>query len=276
MSYAPQVVACLPAWNAEAFICRTLDALAAQTYPSLKILVSVDSSSDNTAALCEERARYDRRFHVIRQPRRLGWVGNVNALLRMARGDYFFFAFHDDVVLPDYVACLVEALEQQSKAVSAFTDLEVHDTNGGSDILAYTEMDGVTDPIERAKRVLWMVGNWWVPHRGLFRSKTAATIGGLKRNWAGEFSADWPWQVHMSLLGELVRVPSVQCRKYLRDGSVSASWKRTNPTRLAAALSCAGEIRRSHLALTQKLNLYLTVASVSRALLEQGSPNTAS
>jgi Glycosyl transferase family 2 len=269
MPSTPRVVACLPAWRAAAFIGSTLDALTAQTYPNLEVLVSVDASPDDTAAICEEHSRRDRRFRVIRQQHRLGWVGNVNALLRSARGEHCFFAFHDDVVLPHYVECLVEVLERRPEAVSAFTDLEVRDPDGGRRTLVYTEIDGLTDPIERAKRVLWMIGDWWVPHRGLFRSTAAACIGGLRRNWAGEFSADWPWQVHMSLLGEIVRVPSVQCLKNLRPGGVAASWERSKRTRVAAALACAGEVRRSDLTRREKLSLYLTVASVSRVLLQQ-------
>lgn len=269
MAGLPSVVACLPAWRAAGFIRNTLDALTAQTYPNLEVLVSVDASPDDTAEVCEAHARSDSRFRVIRQPRRLGWIGNANALLQAARGDYFFFAFHDDVVLPGYVECLVDALERRPQAVSAFTDLEVRDADGGRRTLEYTEIEALTDPVERAKRVLWMMGHWWVPHRGLFRSPAAAAIGGLKRNLAGEFSADWPWQVHMSLLGEVVRVPTVRCIKNLRPGSVATVWERTSRTRLAAALSCAGEIRRSPLTRREKLRLYLTVASVSNALLRQ-------
>jgi Glycosyl transferase family 2 len=269
MASPPRVVACLPAWRAAGFIRNTLDALAAQTYANLEVLVSVDVSPDDTAAICEEHAQRDGRFRVIRQPNRLGWIGNVNALLQIARGDYFFFAFHDDIVLPGYVECLVDALERRPQAVSAFTDLQVRDGTGAQQTLVYTEIEGLRDPVERATRVLWMMGDWWVPHRGLFRSSAAAAIGGLKRNWAGEFSADWPWQVHMSLLGEIVRVPTVRCVKNVRPGSVATVWDRTSRTRLAAALSCAGEIHRSPLKSRDKLRLYLTVASVSNALLWQ-------
>ncbi len=49
---------------------------------------------------------------MIRQPVRLGWIGNANALLRAAAGDYVFFAFHDDPLQPDYVERLVDALER--------------------------------------------------------------------------------------------------------------------------------------------------------------------
>jgi glycosyltransferase involved in cell wall biosynthesis len=42
------VVALVPTWNAAAFISRTLEALSAQTYPRLEILISDDASTDDT------------------------------------------------------------------------------------------------------------------------------------------------------------------------------------------------------------------------------------
>jgi glycosyltransferase involved in cell wall biosynthesis len=85
-------MALLPAWRAERFIESTLEALAAQTYGNLHILISDDASPDSTAELCEAFAVRTPRTRVIRQTRNLGWVGNSNALLQAAQRDYYFFA----------------------------------------------------------------------------------------------------------------------------------------------------------------------------------------
>ena len=92
----PTVVALVPAWRSAAFIQETLDSLGAQTYPNLHVLISDDASPDNTAEICEAFAARRANTRVIRQAKNLGWIGNVNALLREAAGDYFFFAFHDE------------------------------------------------------------------------------------------------------------------------------------------------------------------------------------
>ena len=49
-------------------------------------------------------------------------------------------------------------------------------------------------------------------------------IGGIKPNDQGEVSADWAWLLHMSLLGEFVRVPEVLCYKFMKKGSLSKQW----------------------------------------------------
>ena len=163
----PRVVACMPAWNASLFIRETLEALSAQTYPAFEVLVSDDASDDGTAEICERFAAGDRRFRVIRQPRRRGWIGNTNVLLAAAgaaQADYCFFAFHDDPPRPTYVARLVEALHRHPGAVLAFSDVLSRD---GVD--AYVELDGIPDRLERACRVLRLQGHCWIPNRGLFR-----------------------------------------------------------------------------------------------------------
>jgi glycosyltransferase involved in cell wall biosynthesis len=265
----PRVVALVPAWNAASFIEGTLAALSAQTYPNFEVLVSVDLSTDTTLDLCRRYARSDARVRVIAQRERQGFVGNTASLLREAAGDYFFWAWHDDILLPDYVSRLVPVMEQSPRVASAFSDVELHRLDGRVETLTYSALDGLTDPVQRAKRVLWIPENWWLPHRGLFRPAHARRIGGFKRHWAGDYKSDWPWAVHMAILGEHVRVPEVLCRKFIKVTSLSASWRRNRRVNLAATLACAREIRRSDLGLREKIRLHMTAASVMKAFVVQ-------
>jgi len=257
----PLVVACLATWNGESFIADTLASLAAQTYPNLKVLISDDASTDNTAVICERFATGDFRFHLLRQPRRSGWVGNVNTLLNAAQGDYFFFISHDDVAAPAYVTRLVEKLENQPSAILAFSDMEFVNLNGDREIQTYADLDGIERRISRGHRMLRLRGPWWIPYRGIFRAAAAEHVGGLRMNLAGEFAADWPWLFHMSLLGEFVRVPEVLYRRVQREKSLSRMWNYTARAWLAATLACASEIYRSHLSAIEKILLHGSLAN---------------
>lgn len=265
----PRVVALVPAWNAAAFIELTLEALSAQTYANLEILVSVDLSSDATAEMCAQYGRRDSRVRVIVQRERQGFVGNTRALLDAAQGDYFCWAWHDDLLHPDYVSRLVPVLESNPRIVCAFTDVELHRLDGRIETLAYTAIEGIADPVARAKQVLWIPENWWLPNRGVFRAAAARRVGGFKRHWAGEFKSDWPWAVHMAILGEHVRVPDVMCRKFLKETSLSASWHRNRRANAAVTWSCGREIRQSDLPFAGKARLHLTLASVLKAFMTQ-------
>ena len=266
---APRVIACTPTYNAAEFITPTLESLAAQSYPNLRILVSDDASDDDTLHICERFAAKDTRFSVIRQPQRLGWIGNANALLQAAasQADYLLFAFHDDILKPDFVSKLVDRLEARPQAIVAYSDVECHYLDGSLELRVYDRLDGLTSPVDRAKTMLRQHRHWAVPNRGVFRAWAASQIGGLKRNLAGEFSADWPWLVHMSLLGEFTRVPEVLCDKYYKENSVSRGWNFNSWHRIAAALACGREIRNSDLSGADKLTLHYIIARRAIRLL---------
>lgn len=252
----PKVVALVPAWNAAAFIEATLVALAAQSHPNLEILVSDDASPDETAAICERHAARDARFRVIRQPRNRGWTGNVNALLREARGDFFLIAGHDDLLEPGYVAQCVAGLQSNPRAVVAFSDVVLVKADGRRELKSYPLLDGVSDRALRARRIARRKGAHWIPYRGVFRAPVARVIGGLRRHRAGEFSADWPWLLHMSLLGEFVRIPEPLCTKVARPTSLSRDWHRHTSSWSAVTLSALGAVSRSGIPPREKLALY--------------------
>ena len=240
----------MPAWNAESFIERTLESLAAQTYPHLDILISDDASTDGTAEICARFAAGHPRCRLMRQGVQRGWTGNVTRLLHVAEGDCFFFAFHDDPLSPTYVERLVGALAANPQAVLAFSDVAV-----GAHTRRYQELERVTERVERGKRLIWKKGDWWIPNRGLFRADAGKRIGGVYRHWGGEYSADWPWLVHLALLGEFIRVPEPLVRKEWRKEGLSHSWRGTLRQKLGVTLSCMREVRRAGLRASEELAL---------------------
>ena len=145
-----KVVALLPAWNAQGFIGATLQSLAAQSWPNFEVLVSVDKSTDDTGPICRRFAENDNRFQVIEQKERLGWIGNVNALLSAVEADYLLIAYHDDVLHPDHVTTLAPLLDARPHAVIAYGDIRAHYLTGEIVERAYPEIDGVAgDKIQR-------------------------------------------------------------------------------------------------------------------------------
>jgi glycosyltransferase involved in cell wall biosynthesis len=253
MTSLPRVVALMPTYNGERFVGETLAALAAQTYTNLEIVISDDASTDGTALLCECQAATDARFRLVRQTSNLGWIGNANYLIRAARGDYAFFAFHDDPPAPAYVSRLVEALEAHPEAVLAFSDIVAV-----GEEQSYGELDNVTDRVERARRILLRRGRWWLPNRGVFRLAAAKQIGGMRKHLAGEYEADHPWLLRLALLGAFVRVPEVLIHKAYREDSVSGKWNRRPRAWHSAAiyLETARQIRLARPTLGEQIAMY--------------------
>ena len=251
----PLVTALVPTYNGAAFIERTLDSLAAQTWPHLEILIGDDCSTDDTLEVVRRFAERHPNTRVLERDANLGWLRNSNDLMANARGELMFFAFHDDVVAPTYVEKLVEALRRHPRSVLAFSDMEVHELDGSVELHIFDELEGLTGAMERGRVMVRRPGFWWVPNRGLFRAKCFAEVGGIHPNEQGEYSADWTWLLGLSLVGEFVRVPEVLCTKYYTGSSLSKRWPHDATQRLALQRAGIAEIARSRLTPVQKARL---------------------
>lgn len=250
-----KVAALVPAWQSAEFIQATLDCLSAQTYPHLEVILSVDECTDSTYEICLAHAEKDARFRVIRQSERLGYVGNCNFLLDQANADYVLFAFHDDILKPEYVTLLANVLDSRPEVIMSYSDVHLTNTNGTQEHWIFTELEGIRDPVQRGVVMMSGKNKWWVPNRGLFRLGLARQIHGLKTHHAGEFSSDWPWLFHMSLLGEFARVPQTLCYKYYKPGSLSRSWEFSKRQLYEVYAAIMREIWISNLPTAQKLTL---------------------
>jgi GT2 family glycosyltransferase len=244
---SPLVTALVPTWNGAAFIGRTLESLARQSWPRLEILVGDDASTDGTLAVVRDFAARHPGTRVIERTENLGWLGNSNDLMARARGELMFFAFHDDVVAPTYVERLAGALRDRPAAVLAFSDMKVHEVDGTESFHSFRRLEGKCSAVGRGLVMLRRPAGWWVPNRGLFRASAWRRVGGIRPNDRGEYSADWTWLLHLALLGPFVRVPETLCDKYYQKGSISKQWP--HDAAQVAALWRAGvaEIRRSPL-----------------------------
>lgn len=250
--WQPKVTALVPCYNSAAFISRTLDCLAAQTWPNLEILIGDDCSSDTTLEIVRDFARGRENVTVLEREANLGWLRNSNDLMARATGELMFFAFHDDLIAPGYVTKLVDALRDRPEAIMAFCDLELVELDGSRSTWIYDELTGLTSSLSRGFVMARRQDGWWVPNRGLFRATAFERIGGIKPNDSGEYSADWTWLLHMSLLGEFLRVPEVLCQKFFKKGSLSKIWPHDSEQFAALQRAAVREIRESSLGLLQK------------------------
>ncbi|MDD4881491.1 MAG: glycosyltransferase family A protein [Gallionellaceae bacterium] len=249
------MTALLPAHQASEFIQPTLDSLSAQTFSDFTVIISVDRCDDDTHAICMKHCARDPRFRVIQQEQRLGYAGNCNFLLDQADAEYVLFAFHDDILAPSYIEKLCAVLDTRPEVVLSYSDLLLTAVDGTRQNCIYTGLDGMTDRAQRGLKMLERPDMWWVPNRGLFRLQEARRIHGIKTHDAGEFSVDWPWLFHMSLLGEFARVPEILCDKFWKPGSLSRSWAFSKKQYYEASAACLRELWNSDLSSDEKLML---------------------
>jgi hypothetical protein len=218
----PDVTICIPAWQAEAFIDRTLWAARRQTHADVRILVSVDHGEDGTAAICRAHARDDARIEAVVQAERLGWARNVNFLLDRVSTEFYFLYFHDDVIDESYTERLLEVLRRRPDAGSVHCDVGHF---GGSDAVSLgREYVG-----SGARRLITFL---YSPVRGSpLRSLTRTDLlrSGLRLPVAAEggFWANQPFLMRLLAAGPALRVPEVLYRRWdKRQGGLTDGWTR--------------------------------------------------
>jgi glycosyltransferase involved in cell wall biosynthesis len=124
MKNAPLVTIGMPTYNGQEYISIALDALLSQSYSQFEIIISDDASTDKTQQICQEYATRDERIHFIKQNRNLGFVKNFNYVLDKAKGDYFMWAGQDDLWDKNFVATLLELLQNNPNTVLAMSNFQ--------------------------------------------------------------------------------------------------------------------------------------------------------
>lgn len=248
----PEVSILIPAYQAEGFIDRTLLLARGQTYARVSILVSVDDGDDNTADVVKRHMQEDSRIRLFEQSKRLGWARNVNFLLARVDAPYFFLYFHDDVILPQYTARLLAALQANPESASVHCDMGHFGANNSvsrgrpmQNTGAHRLLNFMLSP-ERSS-----------PLRSLIRS----ALGGHLRLPANDAQAIWanePFLLDLFAAGPAEHVADVLYFRWdQRAGGLTSGWKE---------LSAAATLEGWKTVIESSFNVIDRVADTAEAL----------
>ncbi len=100
----------IPAYNAAAFIGKTLDTILKQTYKNFEVVIINDGSKDNTLEILKEYEKKDERIRVFSQEN--GGVSAArNTALTKIRGEYITYIDADDSVPPTALEDLLSLMD---------------------------------------------------------------------------------------------------------------------------------------------------------------------
>lgn len=117
----PVVSVCVPTYNGGQYLRAALQSILEQTFTDYELVLVDDNSTDNTEAIA--RSFNDPRLRFLRNPQRLGLVGNWNRCLEEARGEFICLFHQDDVMLPDNLAEKVRALQAHPQAGLVYSNV---------------------------------------------------------------------------------------------------------------------------------------------------------
>ncbi|GAB4572990.1 MAG: glycosyltransferase family 2 protein [Anaerolineae bacterium] len=113
LSADPLVSVVVINWNGAHHLPTCLDALRAQTYPHLEVIVADNASTDGSQALVQESYP---EVRLLALPENRGFTGGNNAGIRASRGAIVILLNNDTEVAPDWVAALVDAFRRHPDA----------------------------------------------------------------------------------------------------------------------------------------------------------------
>lgn len=102
----------VPAWNVEKYVQAALESVLDQSCLPDEVIVVDDGSTDGTSALLAEISQRHPLIRVVRTVNQ-GLGPARNRGLSLAQGDYVYFFDSDDVLAPDFVASIKEAILKQ-------------------------------------------------------------------------------------------------------------------------------------------------------------------
>jgi glycosyltransferase involved in cell wall biosynthesis len=215
----PAVSIGVPVYNGARFLARALAALIAQEWPVLEIIVSDNASTDGSLATAEMYEARDPRVRILRSDVNVGFEKNFARVLEAATGEYFMWAACDDWWDPQFVRCLVEALERTPGAVVAMSAVQRLDENG--DVIDVVRFDGSADPSRMSAWQLTMKLAGGRPYHlfiyGLYRTmfiKTAFT------GFAAVIASDRLLMCRVAMAGRFAYADTVLHRRLVRSAPI--------------------------------------------------------
>lgn len=112
----PKISVCMATYNGGTFIKEQLVSILLQLRQNDEIIISDDSSSDNTLAIIE--SFNDERIKLIKYQKFRSAVLNFENALKLATGDYIFLSDQDDIWAPNKVKVMADALKNADLVVS--------------------------------------------------------------------------------------------------------------------------------------------------------------
>lgn len=209
---APKISIVLPTYNQAHFLPAALDSVFAQTYPDYELIVVNDGSTDNTAAvLADYRLRYD--FTIVEQKNQ-GLPRALNTGFAQANGEYLTWTSSDNIMLPEMLTVLAQALREDPMLGLVYADFNLMDDEN-RDLGRFETVD--YDPY-------WLMYTNFVHCCFLYRRECLEQVGGYNPEFI--YGEDWEYWIRLSRYYLLKHVPQVLYCYRLHKSSMTSELKR--------------------------------------------------
>jgi hypothetical protein len=194
------------------FLAAALDSLAAQTYPHWEAcLACADPPDAELPRLIAGRQQADPRFRLVGLDANDGISAATNAALALARGEFIALLDHDDLLAPEALHRMVEAIQAHPDADLLYSDKDCIDERGK------LRQRPLFKP-QWSPEMLYSAN--YLTHFNLLRRSLVEDLGGFRPHTDG--AQDWDIFLRVSERARsIVRVPGIHYHWRLHAASTS-------------------------------------------------------
>ena len=202
----------LPTYNQAEYLPEALDSIFAQTYPYYKVVVVNDGSTDDTARVLSHYQQ-KHNFTVVNQKNQ-GLPRALNTGFAHTRGDYLTWTSSDNIMLPDMLSTLVQALDEDPTVGLVYADFYLTD-DSGQDLGRFETVD--YDPH-------WLLYTNLVHCCFLYRRECMERVGGYHPKFI--YCEDYEYWIRISQHFSMKRVSQALYRYRLHKASMTGKMER--------------------------------------------------
>jgi len=198
---APRISIGLAVYNGERHLEKAIESILNQTFTDFELIISDNASTDSTPEICKRYALKDSRIRYSRNQTNIGGANNENLTFMSARGAYFRWAAHDDVVAPRFLEICCNILDAHPDVVLCHTQTVIIDEFDDQKNIISRNKATSARPSERFAELTPLDHDCEETY-GLMRSVVLQQTG-LQRNYT---DSDRTLLAHLSLLGKYHQV----------------------------------------------------------------------
>lgn len=202
----------LPVYNGEKYLASAIESILAQTYRNWELIIVDDCSTDRSAEIMEKYRVQDSRIQIVRNKENRKLPGSLNAGFSKAEGKYYTWTSDDNLLKPEMLAVLVNAMEEDKSLGLVYGDFIRIDAEGKE--IDYCEME---DP-EKLAAGINAVGACF-----LYRADIAERVGGYDADLF--LVEDYDYWLRFFFEASIKKVPQVLYYYRLHSGSLTETRK---------------------------------------------------
>lgn len=199
MRSQPIVSICIPSYNSEEFIAKTLESVLNQSLTDFEVVIVDDQSTDGTVSII--RRFTDSRIKLIQNEQNLGLAGNWNKVLSCARGDYVKLLGDDDILYPECLSRQAAALGSSANSGAVLAICNRNVINARNEVVMrrrFPFRPGLVNGRKLIRKcVRWGLNLIGEPVVGLFRRRVL--------NETAMCDASNPYYIDLALWAELLK-----------------------------------------------------------------------